>query len=199
MLSSTYRQASDERPEAAKTDPDNRWLWRMNRRRLEFEAVRDALLAVANKLDRKQGGRPVDLVKQPFSSRRTIYGLVDRQDLPPMFRVFDFASPDASTELRPKTTVPQQGLFMLNAPFVLEQVKALTARPEIQSQTDTSERVQSLYRLVLARDAEPHEVQFGIDFVESQSRSQTAGDKQLSPWEMYAQVLLLTNEFMFVD
>jgi hypothetical protein len=171
----------------------------MNRRRLEFEALRDALLAVAGNLDRKVGGRPVALAKQPFSNRRTIYGLVDRQDLPDMFRVFDFASPDASTELRPNTTVPQQGLFMLNAPFVLEQVRSLSARPEIQSPADLAERVQSLYRLVLARAAEPEEVQFAVSFVESQQSAKSAGDKQLSPWERYAQVVLMTNEFMFVD
>ena len=72
----------------------------MNRRRLEFEAVRDSILAVAGTLDATVGGKPVNLIKRPYSLRRTIYGLVDRQDLPDMFQVFDFASPDVSTEQR---------------------------------------------------------------------------------------------------
>ena len=134
-------------------------LWRMNRRRLEFEATRDALLAVAGSLDLTLGGRSIDLAAQPYRTRRTVYGLVDRQDLADMFRVFDFASPDSSTELRTRTTVPQQALFVMNSPLVIEQAKRLASRADIASHSDAASRVQALYRAVLARAADRGEVE----------------------------------------
>ena len=70
------------------------------------------------------GGRPVELTTAPFPSRRAVYGFIDRQDLPNLFRVFDIASPDQSSPRRPRTTVPQQALFLMNSPFVVEQAKA---------------------------------------------------------------------------
>ncbi|MEX0586462.1 MAG: PSD1 and planctomycete cytochrome C domain-containing protein, partial [Pirellulales bacterium] len=121
MLSATYRQASGHRPECAAADPENRLVWRANRRRLEFEALRDAVLAVAGRLESRIGGPPFDLMAQPAIGRRTVYALVDRQDLPNVLRVFDFASPDQSAAQRPQTTVPQQALFLLNGALVAEQ------------------------------------------------------------------------------
>ena len=131
MLSATYQQASFDRPECRQTDPENRLLWRFRRHRLDLEAMRDALLFVSGRLDQRSGGRPVDVANDPTSGRRTIYGLVDRQSLPSVFRAFDFASPDQSAERRPRTTVPQQALFSMNAPFVVEQAKALASRPDL--------------------------------------------------------------------
>ena len=82
------------------------------------------------------GGRPVDVAGDPKNGRRTVYGMVDRQSLPAVFRAFDFASPDQSAERRPRTTVPQQALFSMNSPFVIEQAKALAARPEVAARRD---------------------------------------------------------------
>src|SRR5262249_22244613 len=118
VLSNTYRQASAGDPRLATVDADNRLLARNNRRRLDFEQMRDALLAVTGKLDFTAGGASVDLTKTPFSQRRTVYGFIERQNLPGMFRTFDFASPDASSPQRYTTTVPQQALFLMNSPFV---------------------------------------------------------------------------------
>ena len=82
------------------------------------------------------GGRPVDVADDPKRRRRTVYGLVDRQSLPAVFRAFDFASPDHSAERRPRTTVPQQALFSMNSPLVIEQARALAARPEVAGAAD---------------------------------------------------------------
>lgn len=90
------------------------------------------------------------------------------------------------------TTVPQQALFGLNAPFMIEQAKALAARPEVAG--PPAARIAALYRLVLARSPSREEVEVGLRFI--------AGSKsgsQLNAWQQYAQVLLLTNEVMFVD
>jgi mono/diheme cytochrome c family protein len=215
VLSQTYAQTSNDRPECVRVDPDNRLLWRMNRQRLEFEAVRDSLLAVAGNLDRKLGGRPVNLTTEPFSHRRTIYGLVDRQDLADVFRVFDFPSPDTSADSRPQTTVPQQALFVMNSPFVLEQARQLAA--SVAGDADAAARIRGLYRQALGRSPDSDELALGLSFVASQAahspqqqppqqaihqsknKKQPARQPQLSAWEMYAQVLLLANEFMFVD
>jgi hypothetical protein len=192
MLSSTYQQASSDRPACRDADPDNRLWWRYPHRRLDFEAMRDTLLAVAGRLDTRMYGRPVDVANDPHNRRRTVYGLVDRQSLPGLYRAFDFANPDQSAERRPMTTVPQQALFGLNAPFVIEQARALAARPEVQG--SPVERLAALYRLVLARPPRSEEVEAGLRFVSAS----TAGS-QLDAWQQYAQVLLLTNQVMFVD
>src|SRR5205807_248543 len=145
LLSQVYQQASDDRAEGLKIDRENGLVWKMNRQRLEFEPMRDALLAVAGRLDAAIGGRPVDLFAQPFTARRSVYGFIDRQDLPGTFRVFDFASPDVSTPMRPQTTVPQQALFGMNSPFVVEEAKALAARPEVAAASNPAAKVQALY------------------------------------------------------
>ena len=105
----------------------------MNRRRLEFEAARDMLLSAADRLDTQMGGRPVDLTAANYSRRRAVYGFIDRQDLPGMFRVFDIASPDQSSARRSRTTIPQQALFLMNSPFVVDQSRALAARPDVRA------------------------------------------------------------------
>src|SRR5207253_1354490 len=94
LLSATYQQSSDPQPLSLKIDPDNRLLSRMNRQRLDFEALRDTVLAIGGKLDPTIGGLPVEITTEPFSTRRTLYALIDRQNLPALFRTFDFANPD---------------------------------------------------------------------------------------------------------
>ncbi len=81
-MSQTYQQQSLRRAECEAIDPENMLYWRMNRQRLEFEAMRDAMLAVSGQLDLTMGGRPEELTKEPFSLRRAVYGYIDRQDLP---------------------------------------------------------------------------------------------------------------------
>jgi len=101
----------------------------MNRRRLDFEAMRDTMLAMAGKLDvSTMGGHAVDIVGTNYSTRRTVYGFIDRQNLPGLFRTFDFASPDTTSPQRFNTTVPQQALFLLNSPFAVDQTRNLLVR-----------------------------------------------------------------------
>jgi hypothetical protein len=200
LLSNAWQQASDDRPDGNKADPENRLIWKMNRQRLEFEPMRDALLAVAGRLDVTAGGRPVDLFVTPYTTRRTIYGFVDRQDLPGTLRLFDFASPDVSTPMRPQTTVPQQALFGMNSAFVVEQAKALAARGEVARSADASARIPVLYRLIFARAADADEIAAGLAFLEMQPASDAEQKPMsLSPLDQYAQALLLANEFVFVD
>ncbi len=187
MLSSTYQQSSADRPDAVARDAENRLLARMNRQRLDFESLRDAMLATAGRLDPALGGPPVDLA-DPDCRRRTLYGLVDRQNLVGMLGAFDFASPDAHTPVRHVTTVPQQALFLLNSPLVIEQAKALAGRIAASETSQPDERIASMFRLALGRQPSADEVRSAKAFL-------AAGGS----WPDFAQVLLLSNEFIFVD
>jgi hypothetical protein len=195
MLSHAYRQRSEPRSECLAVDPENRLYWKFNRRRLELEALRDAVLAVSGALDPAMDGRPVPLFEPPFPPRRTVYGFIDRQNLEGSYRTFDFASPDSSSPRRFVTTVPQQALFLLNSPFALDQSRRLAALAEGQGSPEA--RVRWLYQRLFGREPDGREVALGVAFVRRQQAGGTA-DK-LSPWGEYAQVLLLTNEFVFVD
>ncbi len=106
-------------------DPENKLLSHMNRRRLDWEALRDSLLFASGRLDHSMGGPATDLFKPPFATCRTVYGFIDRQNLPLVLRTFDFASPDTHAPSRFVTSVPQQTLFLRNSPFVIEQARAL--------------------------------------------------------------------------
>lgn len=197
MLSSTYQQASDDKPEGTQVDPSNRLLWRMNRKRLDLESMRDTLLHAADNLQRSIGGRPVDIVSTEYSPRRTIYGFIDRQNLPGLFRTFDFASPDTTSPRRFFTTVPQQALFMINSPFVAEQAKRLAQRIDSASAGSVEERVRRLYELLYQRAPTSSELQLGAQFVASQKAN--PDEESTSAWAKYAQVLLMANELVFVD
>ncbi|MFN3484699.1 MAG: PSD1 and planctomycete cytochrome C domain-containing protein [Planctomycetota bacterium] len=167
VLSNAYRQSSADNPEARRVDPENRLLWRMNRRRLDFEAMRDACLAAGGRLDRRMGGRPVDLVRPPSSRRRAVYGFVDRLNIPGVMRAFDFVGVDAHSPLRAQTTTPQQALFLMNSPFIAEQARALAARPEVTRAADAAGRVRALYRLLFAREPSADEFALGARFLET--------------------------------
>jgi Protein of unknown function (DUF1553)/Protein of unknown function (DUF1549)/Planctomycete cytochrome C len=195
LLSAAYQQSSDAPDETLKADPENRLYGRMNRERLDFEAMRDTFLALSGKLDSKLGGQPVDVLAEPFSCRRTIYGFIDRQNLPGVFRTFDFANPDISNQGRFRTTVPQQALFLMNSPFVLEQARALIARKEVCGSSTSQQQLRALERVVLQREMRPEELQLALKFL----RLAPQPNSKLSPLATYAQVLLLSNELMFVD
>ncbi len=201
LLSNTYQQASSCDPRLREMDPDNRFLGRMNRQRLDFEAMRDSLLYVAGRLDTTMGGRAVELTTQPFSTRRTVYGFIDRQNLPGLFRTFDFASPDATSPQRYTTTVPQQALFLMNSPFVVEQARYFLRRADVAGQAKEEEKINRMYKIAYGRAAEADEIALGLRFLAEVKKSAEANKTTLplSAWEQYAQVLLLSNEFAFVD
>ena len=205
LNSATYQQASLDRPECRQVDNENRLLWRMNRKRLDFEAIRDSLLAASGQLDRTLGGPAIELTSTPWPKRRTLYGLIDRQNLPSLFRTFDFAGPDTHSPQRFNTTVPQQALYLMNSPFLRDQVRSLAAHDSLGTITEPPRRIAQLYRLALSRLPSDPEIELGLAFLAAEdarpaeSNSATAGEPTLSNWERYAHIVLLSNEFVFVD
>jgi hypothetical protein len=207
MLSETYQQKSQSHSEGESIDPENRWLWRMNRRRLDWESLRDSLLAVSGQIDFTMGGPSVPLLSEPFSARRSIYGFIDRQNLPGLFRTFDFVAPDSSAPQRLQTTVPQQALYLLNNPFMQQRTAALANRiSSLQNATDSvdvEQRIRNLYELIYSRSPTADELQLGKNFLADVSlvdpSAAPALDGEFSLWQEYVQSLLLSNEFVFVD
>lgn len=179
MLSDTYQQSSTGSDEA-QADPDNRLLWRMNPHRLSFEEARDAWLAAAGRLDLKLGGQPMPLFAGA-NTRRTLYALVDRENLPAVMRTFDFANPDLSIPQRTETTVPQQALFGLNHPFIVQQAKALLNRREIKSAI-APDRVHHIYRHLFQRSPTADELASALIFVQENAEPLAVVDHSKS-WQ----------------
>ncbi len=192
MLSSAYQQASDDREDARTIDPENTLYWKMNRRRLDFESMRDTLLAVSGRIDGKVGGASIPDLTGDASVRRTLYGFVDRLNLPGIFRTFDFPDPNASSSKRDATTVAPQALFFMNHPFVLNAARALLNRPEIAGNADTGHRVDRIYGLLFQRRANAEEQDLARNFLSGEGQNPKA-------WEHYVQSVLLCNEVIFID
>ena len=171
VLSSTYQQSSDPMPRNVAADPDNALLHHHPRQRLDFEALRDTLLAASGSLDATTGGQPVDILAEPFSGRRTIYGFIDRQNLPGLFRTFDFANPDVSSPGRFRTTVPQQALFLMNSPFVEQQARRLANRPEIATAAGDDAKLTALHQLLFQRTPTADELRLARAFLRMQPAS----------------------------
>ncbi|HIG29480.1 MAG TPA: DUF1553 domain-containing protein [Verrucomicrobiales bacterium] len=202
LTSATFQQSSQERPVYMESDPENRLLWKMNRKRLDFEATRDSLLVVSGSLDRTVGGRSQELTHPETARRRTLYGFIDRQNLPGLYRAFDFANPDAHQPKRHVTTVPQQALFLMNSPFASIQAERCIQSLDSEQLASDSEKVISLYRMILKRSPEQFEISMGMDLVMIRLEKNTQNEKsnqKINNWSLLAHTLLLTNEFAFLD
>ncbi len=193
VLSNTYRQASGVRADAQQADTENRLVWRMNRRRLDLEAFRDSLLAAAGRLDLAMGGPSVEITTAPFSTRRSVYGFIERQNMPAFFRTFDFANPNAHTPQRPETASPQQALFILNSPFALEQSRELAKRSAAPTDAavaaatvaaaDAEEgRIRRLYQCALEREPTNDEVADARSFLSAPALGDAGVIPGQSPW-----------------
>ena len=174
VLSDVYQQSSAEQAGALRKDPENRLLWRMNRRRLDFEVQRDSLLAVAGRLDTTVGGRSFLLASVPSVPRRTLYSFVERQRTLPSIRSFDMADPALHTPKRHLTTVPQQALFMMNSPFIAEQARAFAATIAQETAGSDEDRIESAYQGIFGREPTPGEVQLGLRFLSEARNTRSA-------------------------
>jgi hypothetical protein len=188
VLSKTYRQESRKLPIK---DPDNLYLSSMNRKRLNFEAMRDGMLQVSGELNLTMHGPSQKLHSKPYSKRRAVYGYIDRQNISPTLNSFDFANPNIHAPQRVETTVPQQALFAFNHPFVIERSATLAKKAFESTTVNPSSQVEFLYRQILSRDPRKEESKLGSEFL--------GQDPKLENLEDLAQTLLVSNEFFFTD
>lgn len=193
VLSAAYRQSSGPDAKKARLDAANVLLWRMNRRRLTIEQWRDALLSVTAELSAKDT-RSAEL-DDPANTRRTVYARISRLRLNDFLAQFDFPDANVHAEKRSVTTTPTQKLFMLNSPFMLARARALAAR--ITTGTDSSDeaRIVRVYRLLFGRDPDVAETRLALGFL----RKPVSGAGRMTRWEQYAQILLASNEMLYLD
>ena len=207
VLSRTYRQASTWDSAAFQADPDNVWLWRMPKQRLEAEAIRDAMLTVSGELDpRRPGGshvatmigdRPISLIgldkKLPKDLDgvlyRSVYLPVIRDRLPDVLSLFDFAEPSLVTGERDTTNVPVQSLYLMNSAFVQNRARSLAERLDGETKTKT-EFVRHCFVLCVAREPDSEELERALTFLDS--------DDVLAKFS-FCQAMLCTAEFRNLD
>jgi cytochrome c553 len=195
LLSATYRQSSVVSREQQNADPDNRWLSRFAARRLEAEAIRDAMLFATGRLDPTPGGAASDDLMIP---RRSLYVQTARWDRSSFAILFDAANPDASDEKRNVSTVAPQSLFLLNNRFTLTQAQHLAERllREVPHDAPNADavRIERAYRLLFSRPPSADEVAI--------ARTVLAGAEPNAAdvgWLDLAHVLLCSNEFVYID
>ena len=184
ILNSATWQQSSVAAESEKLDPENKLYGRMLRRRLDWEAWRDAILSATGQLDLKMGG-PAASISDAKNLRRSLYGASDRQDMDPMLRIHDVPDPGAHNPWRTETITPLQGLFALNSPFMLEQ-GAILGRWAMNRSSD------EVYARLFGRQPTPREAAVAKAFVSGR-------ETDAAMWSQYAQALLAGNEMLFVD
>ena len=191
VLSSTYRQCAVESEANRAIDPENTYLWRMNRRRLSIEQWRDSILAAGDNLDRL-GGKSLELTDKK-NVRRTVYGRVSRKKLNDMLMQFDYPDANVHAAKRSATTTAVQKLFVLNNPFMVEQAKRLAKRVAGEGVAASAEQVQTIYSILYSRQPSAAELDLALGFL------QLPAESQLTRWEQYSHALLAANEMSYID
>jgi hypothetical protein len=189
VTSNTYKQCSNDREDCLKVDPENKLLWKQNRRRLDFESLHDSVLSVSGSLDLKLGGPSI-----PFftgKNRRAVYGFIDRLDFPSLLATFDIPNPASSSVERTSTTVATQALYLMNGPFVREAAKKVLNLNTIKVIKSTDQKADAIMLAVLCRKPTAKEKLQMINFV--------MGSNENEAWLDLTHGLFLTNEFTFVD
>jgi hypothetical protein len=223
LSSRTYQLASvpadGSTAAAAETlDPANHWLARASRRRLDAEALRDAMLFASGNLDpsRPDGPHPFPPVEQwgwtqhaPFkavypSNRRSVYLMTQRIVRHPYLALFDAPDTNNSTDARTSAIVPSQALFLMNNPFVREQAESFARRLAAAAATDAGPRIELAIRLAWGRPPESGEVEAAMAYVARYAGELTrAGTPteaaEAEAWVSYAKIVLTSNEFLYVD
>src|SRR6185312_4621881 len=217
MLSSSYRMSTRSDAKAVAVDPENRLVWRMSRRRLEAEALRDAILAVGGGLDATMGGTLLSNKNHAYvtgtggrggvdygKNRRSIYLPVIRSDLYNVFQAFDFADPSPANGRRIPTTVAPQALFMLNDALVLRSSEALANLLLARVDLDDDGRMRLVYLRAYGRPPRDHEINRATEYLrkfDTELRNQKVEPNARSrkAWQALCQAIFASNEFLYLD
>ncbi len=207
VLSSTYKMGSQIDSVAESIDPENRLLWRQNRRRMEVEVLRDSLLSIGDVCDLRQGGAPQNATAAAHSNvpgansigsmRRTLYLDINRAAMSDFLMTFDYVEPGVSVERRPATIVPHQSLYLMNHPIPLEVAKQFATRLHGNFSTDLS-RLSVATRTIFGREPKGYEMELLHPFLNGQSDLATM-NSSMEDWVRVCRALLLTSEFLYVE
>jgi hypothetical protein len=191
MLSATYRQSSRVSRETFDKDPENRLVGRFTPRRLEAEAIRDAILAVSGPLDLTPGGPAGD----DFTiRRRSLYVQTARWQRDSYANLFDAANPDSSTEKRVTSTVAPQALLLLNHPWMQDQARHFAERIVREVPEGDAARIERGYQLLFGR--KPMDAELTVAQTILQGADPAVAN---AGWVDLAHVLLCSNEFIYID
>ena len=209
MLSSTYQMTSEISDTASMNDPQNLYLTRFNRRRLDVEEIRDGLLSIDGSIEPHKGGTIQSgfgtdgensndrLSVNPDKQKvRTVYLPLRRANLPALLNLFDFGDATTSQGRRALTNVAPQALFMMNSEFVAERARGLAE--QLLTNDDSAGRVREAYVRILNRDPSSDEVDNSLTYL-SAVRSRFGDFEEIDAWESYCRVLMASNEFIYVD
>jgi hypothetical protein len=214
MRSRTYQMASADDDANIKRDPNNEYLWRFSRRRLDAEAIRDAMLAVSGNLDRTPGGAhpfPEQSAwnftqHNPFkavypTNRRSVYLMTQRIQRHPYLALFDGPDTNSSTATRGTSTTPLQALFLMNDPFVHEQARTFAGRLLAEPDGD---RIERAFLYAFGRPPSDTERKQAGDYLRSVGErlraSGLAAEKTpLRSWESLARALFMSNEYVYIN
>jgi hypothetical protein len=196
VLSNAYGQSSDRREGAARVDVENSLLWRFPYRRLEAEAVRDAVLSVNGRLNPSMGGKGVypKIAREVLegqsrpgngwgkfderdSARRSIYVFVKRSLLLPEMELLDFADTNTSCEQRPVSTIPTQALTLLNGEFLNAEAAHFAERLIREAGNQPRAQIELAYRLAMCRGPTAEEMSAALAFLERQAAQIVAEDR----------------------
>ena len=213
VLSRTYQLSSDVPPQNLKSeisnlkslDPDNRLLSRQNRRRLDAECLRDAILAVSGQLDLARSGPTIrEKTDSEYgykfdSRRRSVYLPVFRNNLPDIFDVFDFADPNTPTGRRNVSTLPSQALYLMNSPFVMDSARQ-AAEDILELDSPDPDRIDLAYRRTVGRLPTDTERLLAIRYISNfkPSKPTEPTDQRLQAWTRFYQTLFASLDFRYV-
>lgn len=211
MLTRTYMLASEVAPgkepawldKAQKVDPENRLLWRMSRRRLEAEAIRDTMLIVSGALDKTLYGpnvKPGTSAERDYQftdTRRSVYTPIFRNRLHELFEVFDFADPNTCNGKRTSSTVSTQALYLLNSPFVMEQAQRAAKRSLAEKHESEAARLEAAYRRALGRGPSATEAKLALEYLESVAQGRP--EQRAAAWERIHQAIFGCIDFRYVN
>jgi cytochrome c553 len=208
VLSRTYQLSSElvtrsaERKEVpSSVDPENRLLWRHNRRRLDAESIRDTILSVSGKLDRMAGGstmKPNTANETGYvfdDTRRSVYTPVFRNRLLELFEAFDFADPNLVMGRRTVSTTVTQALYLMNSPFVLDQSRIAARNLIAKADLDDAARLNQAYRAALGRLPTDRERELALAYL----AGKTTPQERQAGWERVVQALFACVDFRHVN
>jgi len=193
-----YRLAHGIRPEATSIDPENQWLWKANRRRVDVEVLRDSILAISGEIDLTPGGRTIrklsqyDLEYEFNTVRRSVYVPAFRNSMLDVFEVFDFANPNLVTGDRSSSTLPTQALYLMNSPVVIEQARKAALRLLEREISATDQRLEFVYQQVLGREPSQQEAEETLRYLDS-------FQDEASGWASVYHALFASLEFRYVQ
>jgi hypothetical protein len=221
LLSNTYRQASKYDEQSAAKDPENRFFWRMNPRRLEAEIIRDGVLSVSGKFNSEMFGPgiypridpdvintgsrprwPLDAKEGPNVWRRSVYIFVKRSVLLPLIEVFDCPATTVTSPVRAVSTVSPQALALMNNEFVLEQAGYFAERVEREGGSDKRGQIAQAFKIALGRPPSGKEIEWASSFLKTQTKGYQERKHERPEFAAlrdFCHAILNLNEFLYVD